>query len=63
MEANATASVRRTAAANPVQMFSKIGVETVGHLDAGALDAVLTGLSLEQRIAVKAKMARAGLLS
>jgi ElaB/YqjD/DUF883 family membrane-anchored ribosome-binding protein len=63
MEANATASVRRTAAANPVQMFSKTGVETVGHMEAGALDAVLSGLSLEQRIAVKAKMARAGLLS
>jgi hypothetical protein len=44
-------------------MFSKSGVETVGSLEAGTLDAALTGLSLEQRIAVKSQLARAGLLS
>lgn len=63
MEKNLSAVVRRTAVAAPVQMFSKQGVEAVNGLEANGLDAALSGLSLEQRVAVKAKMARAGLLS
>lgn len=63
VEANIPSPVRRTAMANPVQMFSKSGSENVGTLEAGTLDAALTGLSLEQRIAVKAQLARAGYLS
>lgn len=63
VELSATAAVRRTVTASPAQMFSKSGVETVGSLEAGTLDAALTGLSLEQRIAVKSQLARAGLLS
>ena len=54
---------RRTTVASPVQMFSKTSLENAGVLEAGGLDAALSGLSLEQRIAVKAKMARAGMLS
>ncbi len=63
VEALPPAQVRRTAIANPVQMFSKGGNENVGSLEAGTLDAALTGLSLEQRIAVKAQLIRAGFLS
>ena len=63
LEASAAVPVRRTAIANPVQMFSKNGSESVNSMEAGTLDAALTGLSLEQRIAVKAQLARAGLLS
>ena len=37
------------------------GLET-GRLEAGALDAALSSLSIEQRFAVKAEMLRAGLL-
>ncbi len=63
VEANPPAQVRRTAIASSVQMFSKSGSENAGSLEAGTLDAALTGLSLEQRIAVKAQLARAGFLS
>jgi acetolactate synthase small subunit len=35
---------------------------TIGSLDSGALDAALVSLSLEQRIAVKAQLLRAGLV-
>jgi hypothetical protein len=35
---------------------------TVEAMDAGALDAALVSLSLEQRIAVKAQLLRAGFL-
>jgi hypothetical protein len=34
-----------------------------GSLQAGSLDAALSSLSLEQRIAVKSQLLRAGLLS
>ena len=48
----------------PVSMvnLAKQGV-TVDSLEAGAVDAALVSLSLEQRIAVKAQLMRAGLLS
>jgi hypothetical protein len=58
-QASATATVRKTMTA---QMISKRGVETVSSVEAGALDAALSGLSLEQRIAVKSQLARAGVL-
>jgi hypothetical protein len=61
-EANATVSVRKTTAATPAQMFSKSGVGTASSIEAGAIDAALSGLSLEQRIAVKSQLARAGML-
>jgi hypothetical protein len=41
--------------------FAKQGM-TVEAMDAGALDAALVSLSLEQRIAVKAQLLRAGFL-
>ena len=61
-EANGAGTMRRTLAAVPVQMIAKGGVHAAGHAEAGALDAALAGLSLEQRIAVKSQLARAGLL-
>jgi hypothetical protein len=44
-----------------VNLLAKQGV-TVDSIEAGALDAALVSLSLEQRIAVKAQLMRAGLL-
>jgi hypothetical protein len=55
-------SRRKTLPAGMASMLAKQGV-TVESLEAGALDAALTGLSLEQRIAVKAQLLRAGMLA
>jgi hypothetical protein len=44
-------------------MLSKSSVQAGGNAEAGVLDAALNGLSLEQRIAVKSQLMRAGLLS
>lgn len=59
VDAHAAAPVRKTVAG---QMFSKAGLDSASSLEAGALDAALSGLSLEQRIAVKSQLAKAGLL-
>lgn len=65
---NATAG-RKTAAVGMVATLSKQGISAGaleglegGRLEAGALDAALASLSIEQRFAVKAEMLRAGLL-
>jgi hypothetical protein len=52
---------RKTLPATASGLFAKQGM-TVDSMDAGALDAALVSLSLEQRIAVKAQLMRAGLL-
>jgi hypothetical protein len=52
---------RKTVSAGTVNMLAKRGVE-LERVDAGALDAALVGLSVEQRIAVKAELMRAGLV-
>ena len=52
---------RKTLPVAMANMLAKQGVE-VDSIEAGALDAALVSLSLEQRIAVKAQMMRAGLL-
>ncbi len=45
-------------------LLAKQGVTLeAASLEAGALDAALSSLSLEQRIAVKSQLLRAGLLS
>jgi hypothetical protein len=44
----------------PVSLLAK--QEGTGSIDSGALDAALVSLSLEQRIAVKAQLLRAGLV-
>lgn len=53
---------RRTVPATTAQFLAKQGLSTLDSVEAGALDAALTGLSLEQRIAVKAQLLRAGVL-
>lgn len=55
------ASARKTLPAATVQLLAKQGLAT-DQIEPGALDAALTGLSLEQRIAVKSQLLRAGLV-
>ena len=52
---------RKTLPVAMTTLLAKQGV-TVDSMEAGALDAALVSLSLEQRIAVKAQLMRAGLL-
>ncbi len=56
-----SASGRKTVATGVATLMAKAGVAAEATT-AGALDASLVGLSIEQRIAVKAQMMRAGLL-
>ncbi|HUA91999.1 MAG TPA: hypothetical protein VL991_05495 [Terracidiphilus sp.] len=51
--------LRRTVPAATAEMLAKHGVGE-GPVDVRTLDAALTGLSLEQRIAVKSQLLRAG---
>jgi hypothetical protein len=64
-ELKAAASVvthgRKTLPVAMVNLLAKQGV-TVDSREAGAVDAALVSLSVEQRIAVKAQLMRAGLL-
>jgi hypothetical protein len=53
---------RKTLPVAMASLLAKQGVP-VDSIEAGALDAALVSLSLEQRIAVKAQLLRAGLLS
>ncbi len=53
---------RKTAGTQPVQLLAKSSVTGGEAMDAGLLDAALVGLSLEQRIAVKSRLLRAGSL-
>ena len=57
------ASVRKTLPAATTQLLAKQGITALESIEAGALDAALTGLSLEQRIAVKSQLLRAGALA
>jgi exonuclease VII small subunit len=65
MEARAEAPKpgRKTVPASTAQFLAKQGIDSLDSLEAGALDAALHGLSLEQRIAVKAQLLRAGVVS
>ena len=53
---------RKTLHATMTTLLAKQGV-TLDSIEAGALDAALTSLSMEQRFAVKAQLLQAGLLS
>jgi ABC-type Fe3+-citrate transport system substrate-binding protein len=55
-------SARKTVPAVTAQLLAKQGISTLETVEAGALDAALSGLSLEQRIAVKAQLLRAGVV-
>jgi hypothetical protein len=52
---------RKTLPTGMTTLLAKQGV-TVDSIEAGMLDAALTSLSIEQRIAVKAELMRAGVL-
>jgi exonuclease VII small subunit len=56
-------SGRKTVPASTAQFLAKQGIASLDSLEAGTLDAALNGLSLEQRIAVKAQLLRAGVVS
>jgi exonuclease VII small subunit len=65
MEARSEAqpkSARKTVPASTAQFLAKQGITSLESVEAGTLDAALTGLSLEQRIAVKAQLLRAGVV-
>ncbi len=55
-------SARKTLPPLVTALLSKSGVESAEKIDAATLDKTLASLSVEQRIAVKAQMARAGLI-
>jgi ATP-dependent Lon protease len=57
--ANTVNPLRRTMPATTAEMLAKHGIGE-GPVDVHALDAALSGLSLEQRIAVKTQLLRAG---
>jgi hypothetical protein len=60
--AELTASAgRKTLSAGTANMLAKRGLE-LDRVEAGALDAALLGLTVEQRIAVKAELMRAGIV-
>jgi hypothetical protein len=56
-------AARQTLPASTTQLLAKQGLSTVDSIQAGALDAALTGLNVEQRIAVKSQLLRAGMLT
>jgi hypothetical protein len=56
------AAGRKTLPVAAAHLLAKHGLDTLDQVNAGALDAALNGLSLEQRIAVKSQLMRAGLL-
>jgi hypothetical protein len=59
---NALNPLRRTTPAATAEMLAKHGIGE-GPVDVRALDAALSGLSLEQRIAVKTQLLRAGAIA
>lgn len=58
----AAAPLRKTLPAATTEMLAKHGIGE-GPVDVRALDAALAGLSLEQRIAVKTQLLRAGAIA
>ena len=55
--------LRRTIPTSTSEMLAKHGIAEKGPVDVRTLDAALAGLSLEQRIAVKSQLLRAGAIS
>jgi len=60
--ANTVNPLRRTMPAAAAEMLAKHGIGD-GPVEVHALDAALSGLSLEQRIAVKTQLLRAGAIA
>lgn len=63
LKAEAARAARRTLSPLVSGLLSKSGVEEASAIEAGALEKALGSLSLEQRIAVKAELARAGMIA
>jgi predicted RNase H-like nuclease (RuvC/YqgF family) len=62
LKAQAVRMTRKTMSPLVTMLLSKSGTEPGEKLDAGVIDKTLQSLSVEQRIAVKAAMARAGMI-
>jgi predicted nucleic acid-binding Zn-ribbon protein len=62
LRAQSNHSQRKTIPATAFQLLAKQGTGSQ-EVETGTLDAALAGLSLEQRIAVKSKLMRAGTLT
>ncbi len=61
--ATTPATGRKTVSSATVTLLAKQGIANLDSIEAGALDGALQSLSMEQRIAVKSQLFRAGLLS
>ena len=61
MKAESERQERKTVSPTIVKLLAKSGVEP-SAMEESAVDQALAGLSVEQRIAVKAELARAGVL-
>lgn len=57
------AAGRKTVSSATVSLLAKQGISNLDSIEAGALDSALQSLSMEQRIAVKSQLFRAGLLN
>lgn len=55
-------AVRKTLPSATVQLLAKQGIDALDTLDRNTLDAALSGLSIEQRLAVKSQLLRSGAL-
>jgi predicted RNase H-like nuclease (RuvC/YqgF family) len=62
LKAQAARLTRKTLSPLVTALLSKSSVEVGDKLDPGVLDKTLQSLSVEQRVAVKAEMARAGMI-
>ncbi len=62
LKSQAVRLTRKTLSPLASALLAKSTVDANPHLDAAALDKTLQSLSVEQRIAVKAEMARAGII-
>jgi predicted RNase H-like nuclease (RuvC/YqgF family) len=62
LKGQAARLTRKTLSPLVTALLSKSSVEVGDKLDLGTLDKTLQSLSMEQRIAVKAEMARAGMI-
>ena len=56
-------AMRKTLPAATIQLLAKQGVDMDDAMDVATLDAALSGVSVEQRIAVKSQLLRTGALT
>ena len=55
-------SGRKTLPVAAMSLLAKQGISSLESIEAGTIDGALSGLSIEQRIAVKSQLLRAGLV-